>query len=252
MLLKHLEQVAEIDDMINQIHEELVDLYRERAHLMGTKPGKLPTLPQAVARKRSDWTAEQYENLKMAWAQYDISIPAYATLKKRLQKARTVIEKLTKAEPTWKDKLQVVLVPPTSKLQFPVQAELRMKQDWITTPDYVDALLHTPKATTWQVMVVYGANEGLYMGSPEMMLNKKNSKVANYDITKLGVREYAAFSLQNGSSVDTQTWTVLPKQRLSDGKMACVAYIDGQYRFDVDEVNGVFGDNRFRPAIEVK
>lgn len=252
MLLKHLDQVAEIDDMINQIHDELADLYRERSVLMGGKITASPKFHKVIAAKQNDWMTDQYQALKATWKQYDVTVPAYATLKTRLQKARKAIAKLEAAKPDWKDQLEVVLVPPTNKLSFPLEDKVRLQQTGVTTPDYVDTVLKAPKSSSkWRVLVVYSANEAVYMGSSEMMLDAKNRKVAGYDVTKLGLAEYAAFSLQQTAPVDTQTWTILPKERVGDSQVACVAYVDGQYRFDIDDINDVFGDNRFRPAIEI-
>jgi len=251
MLLKQFSQVAEIDDMINQIHEELTELYRERSSLIDGKNTQPQNLPKQVATKKNDWAKDQYQQLQSAWAMYEVTIPTYSSLKVRLLKAYKVVQDLSAAKPECE--LAVILVPPTSKLGFPVQEGYRSKQDFIITPDYVDASIAKPKQDrSWRMLVIAADNEAQYAGSLEMMLSKKNSKIGGHNVAALGVREYTALTLQLSNPIDTQTWTILPKSTVSGHQVACVAYIDGQYRFDVDEISDVFDDNRFRAAVEVK
>lgn len=252
MLLNQLNQVTEIDNLITEIQDELSQLYQERSSLLNGTGVKQQSLPQLVKTKQADWVAEQYRNLAAVWAQYSIAIPSLTSLKPRLNKAYKTIKALEAAKPDWIDWLRVILVPPTNKFSFPVAAELRMSQSFVTSADSLDASLPTVKKdAVWRVLVVYAADEGLYSGSLEMML-KQDNKVAGYDTTALGVREYAAFSMHLIQPVDTQSWSILPKGQTKAEQVPCVAFVDGQFRFDSDEVNSVFGDNRFRPAVEVK
>ncbi len=253
MLLSNISEVNEIDNQIGQIHGQLSELYLKRSTLMTDKPAKKTAAKSTPVQQGNEWAEAQYDSLVATWRQYGVALPSHRTMKTRLLKAYKILQEVSQARPEWHDTMTAVFVPKTADLPFPLNASFRKQQAFVNTPDYIESSLTAPKVDKqWRLLLVYKEPEGLYAGSLEMMLNKKERIIANYDVTALGVREYAAFSLQQSQPIDSQTWTILPKTRQSSGQITCVGCIDGQFRFVVDEINGVFGDNRFRPAIEVK
>lgn len=263
MLLSQLTEVNEIDNRISQIHGELSQLYLQRSTLLqnvpqmpvtaGQQPAPQAAMAPVLGSEANEWAEAQYEALVAVWRQYGVALPSHRTMKTRLLKAHKTLQDIAQAKPEWQNGMTAVFVPASSALSFPVDGTMRAKQPFITSPDYTETNL--PAVTVdkqWRLLLVYKEAEGLYAGSLEMMLDKKEQKVAGHDVTALGLREYLAFSLQQTKPVDVQTWTILPKDRIGNDQVPCVSYTQGQFRFVTDEVNSVFGDNRFRPAIEIK
>lgn len=85
------------------------------------------------------------------------------------------------------------------------------------------------------------------------MLAERAYTIADHDARALGVREYAALSLQLGAAprLDPNTWTVLLKGADISSGIACATCTGGRFRFDIDESHGALGKNYFRPAVEV-
>jgi hypothetical protein len=56
--------------------------------------------------------------------------------------------------------------------------------------------------------------------------------------------------------MDTDTWTLLMKKDKKDktapGLVPVATFSGNRYRFDTDDSNSMFGDIRFRPAIEIE
>ncbi len=70
----------------------------------------------------------------------------------------------------------------------------------------------------------------------------------------LGATEYAALTLHTEQSIDQWSWTLLLKDyKNSTAQLVpSVAYIGDQYKLELDEEIGLFDDEQFRPAVEVK
>lgn len=254
MLVKQLKKVIEIDERINTIHRELSDLYSQRAQI--TEEKDIPEItskeenPEELSQER--WVSKHYQKLSSTWQNYGIKIPSKKTLQPKLVKANELIVELSAKAPDLEGKLSVLLVPPHKQFPFPVKSELREKQNTINASDFVNPEYPSvKKSKAWKVLVVYGAQQGLYLGNAEMIFGNNSYMFSNHDMRDLGIREYAALTLQE-KDIDKQSWTMfLSDQQTIDDTVAIAGCIDNRYRFDLTETNSIFSDDRFRPAIEV-
>src|SRR4051812_32973324 len=103
MLLSDYKRVTDIDDAIYALHTQLSTLYQERLAIVRASF----KAPQAEPRKlmldsikqqnyeaapniktMETWAIAEYEALTAMWAKFDIKIPSYEKLKKRIIAAR--------------------------------------------------------------------------------------------------------------------------------------------------------------------
>lgn len=250
MLAKQLKRVTEIDARINDIHRELGVLYEERAELLDNKLEKAtPTDSRELYRQR--WIDQQYQHLGSIWGKYGVKLPAKKTLQSKLGKAYDTIAELSVNVFEFENTLSVVLVPPTKSMEFPVYSAWRESQN-MRVNDFVNADLPKPASQKgWRLLVVFSAPQGLYLGSPASIIKDKKYEFAGVDMRALGVNEYAALSLQN-PEIDAGSWSVLLKNTINGNLVACAGRVNNHFRFDLVESNSVFGDDRFRPAVEIK
>lgn len=251
MLLTQFQEVSRIDARITKIHKELIELYKQRDAIA---EGKAPyrtitaTKPTVVDELRT-----LYDKLAAAWLRYDCTIPTYKYLKPKLARAQRIITELQASNPMLRS-LQVVLVPPSSALPFPTEAAFRERQTAIE-PDYASpelAAAVTPD-TKWHVLVVDADVRGIDLGAASDIIAAKTYLIAGHDTRALGPREYAALTLQLGAEpmLDMDSWTMFLKD-VCDGTLhPSATFAGGRFRFELDELDGALGDNRFRPAVEV-
>lgn len=256
MLLTQLKDILDIDTRISDMHRELANLYAIRSSMVepeyGTSQNQTKELDgiEKVSPDISTWCRQQYGALVDSWNTYDIKIPSYKHLQNRLKQARSVIEELSKTKPEIKDNLSIILVPPTKLIGLPLSIQIRKGSRSNRPVDYINPDLAMPAISKkWQLLVAYTAVSGLYLGSPETILTSKNYMIAGHDTRALGLLEYAAMSLQLADTIDNKSWTILLKGTPRGGQLPCATYQDGRLRFDVGDIDSVFGDDRFRPAV---
>jgi hypothetical protein len=251
MLLNQFQEVSRIDAQISKIHKELTELYTRRHSITDASAPSFTVEPMSKA----DQLRDRYTMLAACWERYGCKVPSFRYLKPSLVRAEQILAEMRAANPLL-TALCVLLVPPSSELPLPVPQAMR-KQQTTLSPDYMsDELL--PRAQTdskWRVLVADAGSCGQKCTSIEEMLLARTYNIADYDARALGVREYAALSLQLGTmpQLDTNdSWTVLLKDIDALPNVACATCMGGRFRFDIDESHGTLGKNYFRPAVEVK
>lgn len=265
MLYAQLKKVLEIDNRITTLHQELAHLYDERSKFVATAPGTSTSSINtsssyqqgATAGQYDPWIQQAYAKLASAWDVYNIDIPEQAKLEAKLIHARKILAGIEAVDQKLAKNMQIILVPPKRLLSFPASINMREKQPHIEKADYVNpALLHkhqTP-SNSWRMLVVLTSPSGLNYGSAGAILKEKKYRLCGLDARALGVYEYTALTLQCNRAIDQNVWTILLKNTESaDASLiTSVKLVGKQYRFELDEAGGAFGDERFRPAIEVK
>lgn len=264
MQYTQLKQVVEIENQITNLHKELSNLYIKRALFTGnTKLGQFSTQGHAKIRKTLDtsqfhdpWLSQTYNYLASAWLVYGLVIPPFVTIEKKLLKARKVIETIIESDQNIGQQMGVLLVPPSALMSFPVDEIMRQEQSHVLLNDYIDPeLLSAGKKSQnkWQVMVVYTNQTGLDYGSAAIILKHGKHVFAGYDMRELGLRQYVALTLQLNQVMDQNIWTVLIGDTPISGRLVPSAtFLKGQYRFELDEYSSNLGEERFRPAMEIK
>ncbi|PLS81195.1 hypothetical protein CYG49_02585 [Candidatus Saccharibacteria bacterium] len=261
MLLKELHKVSEIDNRINTLHKELIQLYNERSKLMqlneqaiskDAKESNTPVVAQADDDKREDWAEKKHQQLEMAWNLLDISIPTYRKLQDKLLKAYDVIEKIGTTRPEIAESMDVLLVPPTKVMGFPVKKRFRQQQSFVTGYDNIAKDVKKAQGSReWRILVMYADREGLYLGKPQTIIEEQAYMIGEFDARALGAQEYMALSLQLKNPIDEGTSTILLKNFSGQGSAPCATFARGSFSIQSDEICGIFGDDRFRPAVEI-
>lgn len=261
---KRAPNISAIDYRISNLHSELMELYRRRSALSRNNSqlsmDMIANPWEALETARiyqAKWLEGQYQKLQADWSQYGIKIPSLANLSLSLATAHKIIKELSQVKPELRNNLEILLVPPTKTLGFPVKDEYRKKQYQVSGADVIEADFPTPTADKkWKLLVVYVAPAGLYLGSPDKILKDELYMIAGHDCRALGANEYNALSLQKNSRLDTDTWTLLMKKdkknKTTSGLVGVATFSGNRYRFDTDDINSMFGDIRFRPAIEIE
>jgi hypothetical protein len=262
MLLTELKKVIDIDEHIGQLQQQLFSLYEERAKYVDVPPtiasGKTPKTFSIEGRTYGNdeaWLEYEYAKLAAAWSRYGISIPSPQKLKKRLQKSKYIMDALHAAAPDVAASMGLLLVPPSRLIGTPVSCDLRRSQPFINTPDFINTELARNFSVNkgWQLLIVNSAPEGLEWGSARHILDANKYNIAGYDARSLGIFEYHALTLQADGPLDSGIWTSLFKGiKPSDSLVTSVTFFNGQYRYELDDAKGIYGDERFRPAIAVK
>lgn len=253
MLVSELQQVVEIDGRISEMHQELLDLYRQRSSLVMAVPA-VNAASKAAATTGADetWALQAYEQLAEAWKRQAMTIPGFAKLKPKLLKAYKILEQVSVAKPELRTALVPLLVPPSKDLPAAQPAEAFEESRFVLAPEYVEAKLAQPKADrSWRLLLAYAEPEGLYLGSPEQIMADKRYLIAGCDTRALGVREYSALALQQPEAIDTASWTLLLKNYKTNAPVPCASFDGRAYRLSVEVDDSVFGDDRFRPAIAI-
>ncbi len=250
MLLKEFKQISDIDNQINSMHKQLADLYARREQYI-TQPGKTQIFSTGNSTTEIGLKTA-YTTLQAAWKQYGINIPPIKTIKKRLLKAHDLIQEMSSV-PDLQGNLDLLLVPPAKLVGRVENNSLRQKQSFITLPDFISyELPRSFSGKSWHLLVVYNGPQGLEWGTARDILDSKKYLINGRDARGLGLYEYFSLSLQASKPLDEGVWTSLLKNTSSSSKMVPSAtFHQGQYRFELDDVRGVLGDERFRPAIEV-
>lgn len=247
MLLTQFKEVSKIDTRIQKIHQELAELYERRSVL--AQAGELRFVP---SDNRATAIEKEYAHLVNVWHRYGLKPPTLKYLKPSLTRAMGVMQDLIAAKPELKGQLALVLVPPTKELQQALASRLSV-QRFVHALDSIDPELPHPEVRLkWRVFVMYTAAEGLAWASARTMLADNLYKIGGHDANALGQQEYAALTLHRTEVIDEASWSMLPRDLNADTEvLPCATFENGRYRFDHDDLDNIFGDNRFRPAVEV-
>ncbi len=262
MLVKNLEKLEKVDVQINSLLGSLSELYKQRAELIAPKKHTDRSSQFMISKTKNERLREvksRYAEISKTWDRYGIKTPTLDTIKDRLINAQVIIDSLNLVEEL-SNKMIMLVVPPTRLLGFPIPRQIREKQQHTDYEDAVslDLALKLKTHKDWRVLVVYGSEEGLSFDVMNDTSHPISVALEGYNCNALGVAEYAALSLQIQRPIDTASWTCLPNKSQVSGKTthsASVAYAglrNGRYRFDLNDMYGIFDDDRFRPAIEIK
>lgn len=268
MLLSDFKAVADLDTQISLLHHQLKELYDIRTDYIHNAVPK--TIQKTVSDKFDIFSAYptttsttssktkaqlDYNQLKAAWATYDIKLPSYASLKTKLHTAHARISQLTVNYSELSDSLVLVAIPPFKLFNLEIYPELILKnKSKAYIPTFYPELGQGTRSSTWRIFIVYSAARGLSLGNAKTILEQKKYIMNGYDMRGLGILEYAAFTLQNELAIDVDVWALLLRNyKLSSGKLVpSVAYTGGRYRFELDEAIGLLDNEYFRPALEIK
>ncbi len=262
MLVSELKKIIDIDSRITSLHQELAALYSERQkyikHNSAVTAANIPKSntirhPKYPAAPDMSWVSQSYNYLEKAWNQYGINIPSSRQLRKGLIKSYEVIADLSDNQPELRGKLGLLLVPPSGVLGQPYDNKYRRQQAFINLDDHLNpSLIKRYQQKKWRLFVIYNDEIPLNLGKAKDILSDKKYAISSHDMRGLGVYEYYAMSLQTPKPMDEHTWTLLLKgSGTLSNTVTSVTFINGQYRFEIDDTDGVFGDERFRPAIEI-
>lgn len=228
----------QLDSQISVLHQQLNQLYRQRLTAMRAQKPALNNIAEQFQNVSQPDIDAIYRRVAKAWQQYGVKVPAFSTFKTRLKRAAVINQKLSEEYEGLAGEMQVVLVPPTTTLNKILKVDEEGQKQLL-----IDSDVSRKKSTKWQVVTVYAGSEGIPLES-DIFQNRQN-------LCALGVNEYLALVIQEQLLIDEANWTVLLRD--SDGTTApCVAFANGSYRFMNDEIDSVFGDNIFRPAVEIK
>lgn len=255
MLVQELQQIFEIDERIAKMHQELSDLYDLRSSILKPKQTLATEAPIQTAQTAKTKTTESaaaevaqqaYEAAQTAWTRYDIDMPSFDLLAKRLEKAAEIREQLEAAEPEIGQHLQIITVPTSSQIAKILNTETKEEgfviEEEVTTPR---------RSKKWRVLLAYGRQKGISMQPDDFFVQKKYM-INGRDMRGLGVTEYIALTVHQTELIDTDQWTMLLKGGDKSATAPCVMHTGDAYRFVLDEKACVFDDNTFRPALEIK
>lgn len=219
--------------------------------------------PHEIQQAREEWQNKEYEKIRAGWEKHGITPPSQEELHYKLSAAYEVKGALESADYRFKDRLGVVLVPPTDVVGWPVPEGLRetsagfagQRHARNTIPttglnpakrkinrlipgksvdtsikDHVDKGIPAPAPSNeWRVIIADTSESGLYMGSPKQNLEDGLYNIGGYDTRGMGTGEYAALTLQTDRALDYPTTTWLLKDGVDPQKGAVQARYSGDY-----------------------
>ncbi len=243
MLLTEFKEVLALDKRINDLHRELSVLYEERKAITistSQSPGfTRSTASSANTQATTSWEHEQYEILRTAWLKFDLAIPAYKTLHKKLTMAKATLATLNASSAT-KDCFELFLCPPISRLA---------SQSGLAT----GIAAKSKPQRHWKVLLAYKQPAGLPIEDDQLFFDSQQYLFGGYDMQGLNMREYGLYTMLQSAPIDVERWSLLPAQQTEDQQqIVCAGYIGNQYRYVSDDKRSLLGENSFRPAMEVK
>lgn len=235
MLLSDLTKATEIDHQIQALHAQLTSLYETKLTLQNNTTG---LSPQATMNT-TDWQVVVYAQLKAQWAAKGVKVPSLALLRAKLQKAQHILADIN-AEQTYAGMFDVMLVPPISEYS---QTQIVRDQG---------AERSASSGKTWKLFVVYQPKQGLEIIDQVSFVEAGQMKIADYTMPGLTLAQYEIFTQLRHGVCDEGTWSVLPAEMRAPFTVLCVGYLGDAYHAVADDTRSLIGDNRFRPALEVK
>jgi hypothetical protein len=267
MLYSQLRQIVDIDRRIASMHRELEKLYKQRAEVVNTNLQdesykielysdiqKQPVKPTKFRSAKTEWIDNQVQLLTKTWDKYGLKVPHGKKFDQHIDRAYDVINELEALNPQLAGQLGIVLVPPTRAKIFPANKKLRTKQPFMLGEDQLVMVeIDTQKHRDWRVLVAVVGPTGLAWGDAKEIIGTKRFKQANYDLRALGPVEYTAMTLQSNFVIDLGTWTMLLRDfdNLDEDEVVAATMVNGSYSFSRGDKHTAFGDDRFRPAVEI-
>jgi hypothetical protein len=250
MLLQQLTRVKEIDTQISDLHARLTNLYDERAGLLSFSsltPELLEVAATSAAAPTPLTPKSLYASLKSNWRMHTIALPAQKTLQTKLQKAILIMDELVADNSQLAGQLTVVVVPPFKLLERPALALETLR---IVEPNL---LASTKKSQIWSLLVVVqNPDFSTEITNLQSFIGNADYMYKNYDCRGLGVQELLAAELQGVHVTEQGSWTLLLKGVQDDSTVPCATSLDEKVLLDIDDTNGLLGQNYLCPAIVVR
>lgn len=257
MLLIDYKKVVEIDQTINELHKKLAELYAQRSGIVASTGSQAATTNTTRASNASasgstaiiddEWVRDCYDDLQEAWVRYDIKIPSFTTLKRKLAAAQVVLDDIL---PEYGASFNLLLVPPAKLFSLPLTDEIAEKSNLIFSPALPAA---QTVAKGWKLFVVYTDSLAPKVEDYAHFVAKKNPVFAGYEMPGLDCREYTAFLLMSYKAIDENSWSLLIRDGdIERGLVPCVTRMGDSYHFEMDATAALIGQNHFRPAMEIK
>lgn len=263
MLLSQFQKIQEIDQKLNELHNQRTKLFNAEAASQAQRPaGYFPAVPSAEPpavtsslNTKERWVQQTYAELVAKWQTRGIKAPKLNNLRARLEQAHEILDQISVIKPELHGKMTTVLVPPDKDIEYSAATDAKLKKikPLHLSQEFIEAKFKKQNIRkSWRVIVAFSEAEGVYIGTPKQLLNEKHYLIAGYDAYGLGLHEYSALVLQEFGRVDAATWTVLlqgcaPKSNI----VPAVKFENGHYLFSTETAISPFGDIRFRPAIEI-
>ncbi len=235
MLLSDHKKATEIDHQIQALHAQLTSLYETKLTLQNNTVEQ----PHQTTMNTADWQVIVYAQLKAQWAVKGVKVPSLASLRSKLQKAQRILADIN-AEQTYAGMFDVMLVPPTS-----VYGDAQIVRDQ-------GAERTASNGKNWKLFVVYQPKQGLVIADQVSFIEAGQMKIADYAMPGLTLSQYEVFTQLKQDVCDEGSWSVLPAEMRAPFTVLCVGYIGDAYHAVADDTRSLIGDNRFRPALEVK
>ncbi len=250
MLLKQYKRVMEIDDSINDLHEQLRSLYSERSTLtVGTEHDRAG-LSQKIKENSVDvsWEQSVYAKLHTSWQRYTADFPLYEELHVKLTAAHHLIDTLHAQSI---DAYEVIIIPPSKILNSLSKTGIFEKNNIYVSNDL--NIINSSRSRSWHVYVVMVNPLGLPFVSFDEFKKQTQHVVSGLEMTSFNVQHYAAFLLAYNQWVDQNSWCVLTTEAdYKKNTVPCVSKVGGSYQFELDALDVLIGRNHFRPVIEIK
>lgn len=257
MTLSELVEVNQVEKTIEAKQRELLQLYVTRATLM--KRSLSYTQKQLENPTKLELMAQtMYEELSLKLAGLGLRAPAFRIVKRRLIRARTVMDDLESAWPDSIGSFRTILLPPSKLVPLPLDKKWRKAQYKRSKDVYDDSFrmptFHLPARRNWGVMVISANPKGLYRGEPQMIISEQLYEVNGHDTRALGIEEYAILSLYLEKPIDTASRTMLLKNYAPNQPVQVVHYNGTHYVFEDDDSGmlGLFSDEGYRPAVLIR
>lgn len=243
MLYKQLQRITELDKQIHDMHLRLAEYYRERATLTSSKqPAEVLDSPVITTDPR-----EVYAHLQASWKRFNITLPTYKTLAKRLTAAANAVDVLVQENHQLAGNLTVLAVPPQVQLNKLI-ASGDLPHRYTFTEEY-----ESPAAGKgWSIVIVTAANFALSIDSLSDSLGEHEFTYKQFDCRGLGVREAIAADIQGLEIVTAGNWTLLLKDATGISHIPCVTKQGNQLIFDTDDARCLLGNNYLQPAIAIQ
>lgn len=238
MLLIDYKQAAQIDKKIQDLHKQLATLYQTRSMLLGTIATPVTAdVDIETQAEATDWATDQYTHLQQTWQDYGVQIPSRKQLSSKLRKAQSLFETLQN-HPETRGKFELLLVPPTNL--------------YTSTAFDLDEI-SVKQTRSWKLFAIYNYVNGIKIENQTSLIAHMGLTLANMHMSGLNAYEYGVFLETHSDDVyDQETWSMLPNELTENKEMLYVSYFAGSYRCMSDDALISVGENRFRPALEIK
>lgn len=261
MLLKSFNRVIEIDEKIKNLHAELASVYEERIRIVSQNTDSdqvsgstatdsdkkiLNNSKDSIVKNSS--IAQQYADLTTSWKAINLKPPTLKQIERKLNQANKLIAKFDGVYGV--GTFSLLLVPPVAKFGL-TETQQMTGQSVLLSQALSGKVQKNHK--NWRLFVVMNNNHGIEIVNPDEFMLEQNFILLGHEMSSLDLQAYLAFIATSRHLVDVDSWSILISQRDKDtGIVPCVARIGDSYRFEIDSVDALIGQNHFRPAMEIK